>query len=70
LLKVRITQIFITSIALTILAIHLIWPDLKIDATTLILLIIAVVPWLAQTFKSLEFPGGWKIEFQELENAR
>lgn len=33
------------------------------------LLVIALLPWLAPIFKSLEFPGGWKIEFQELQKA-
>jgi len=28
-----------------------------------------LVPWLAPVFKSLEFPGGWKVEFQELQKV-
>ena len=39
------------------------------DAITLALLAIAIVPWLAPIFKSLEFPGGLKVEFQELQKA-
>jgi hypothetical protein len=35
----------------------------------LTLLIVATVPWLAPLFKSLELPGGWKVEFQELRKA-
>jgi len=31
--------------------------------------VVAVVPWFAPLFKSLEFPGGWKVEFQELQKA-
>lgn len=54
---------------MSIAAVHIIWPQLKIDSITLTLLIVAVVPWLAQLFKSLELPGGWKLEFQELQNA-
>jgi hypothetical protein len=42
-------------------------PDLKIDAITITLLFIALVPWLSPLFKSLEFPGGWKIEFKEMK---
>lgn len=30
---------------------------------------IAIIPWLVPLFKSLEFPGGWKFEFQELEKV-
>jgi len=53
-----------------IATVHLMWPDLKIDAITLVLLIAAMVPWLAPLFKSVELPGGWKVEFQDLERAR
>ena len=45
------------------------WPSLAIDAITLVLLMLAVVPWLAPIFKSLELPGGWKFEFQDLQRA-
>jgi hypothetical protein len=48
---------------------HLIWPDLSIDAITLALIVIAILPWLAPLIKSLELPGGWKVEFQELQKA-
>jgi len=27
----------------------------------------AIVPWLSPLFKSIELPGGWKVEFQELK---
>jgi len=66
----RITQIVITLVALSIAAVHLKWPDLRIDSITLTLLLVAVIPWFAQLFKSLELPGGWKIQFQELQKAK
>ncbi len=65
----RKTQISISIVALVIIAIHLGWPAINIDSITLILLIVAIVPWLAQLFKSVEFPGGWKIEFKEFMQA-
>lgn len=43
---------------------------LAIDGITLTLLLVAIVPWLAPLFKSLEFPGGWRIEFQDLQKAK
>jgi hypothetical protein len=55
--------------ALLIALAHLLWPSLAIDAVTLVLVMIALVPWLAPIFKSLEFPGGWKVEFQDLQKA-
>jgi len=59
----------ITLGALAVALTHLLWPSLAIDAITLILIGIAVVPWLAPIFRSLEFPGGWKFEFAEVRRA-
>ena len=59
----------VTLGALSIALLHLLCPWLAIDYVTLVLLLIALLPWLAPIFKSLEFPGGWKVEFQDLENA-
>lgn len=60
---------FVTLGALAFAFVHLIWPTLTIDLITLILFVVAIIPWLAPIFKSIEFPGGWKIEFQELQKA-
>jgi hypothetical protein len=65
---VRLRQV-VTLGALLFTLIHLIWPTLAIDAITLTLLVIALVPWLAPIFKSLELPGGWKVQFQELQKT-
>lgn len=69
-MKLKHLQYGITLVALLIALAHLIWPKLTIDAITVILLFIALVPWLAPLFKSIELPGGWKIEFQDFERAR
>lgn len=66
---VRKIQISITIAALLLAIVHIIWPTLKIDAITLTLVVVAIVPWLAPLFKSLELPGGIKFEFQELKKA-
>jgi hypothetical protein len=58
-------QIGVSAVVLGAAAAHLIWPTVAIDVVTLTLLIAAIVPWLLPLFKSLEFPGGWKVEFQE-----
>ncbi|MBT4308791.1 MAG: hypothetical protein HOD49_00095 [Anaerolineae bacterium] len=65
--NVKRIQIIISVSAIIIVMAHLIWPSLQIDSTTLFLIAIAVIPWLIPLFKSLEFPGGWKVEFQEQE---
>jgi hypothetical protein len=66
-INIRGLKYGITIAAIVIAFIHLIWPSLSIDAITITLLFIALVPWLSPLFKSLEFPGGWKIEFQEMK---
>jgi len=68
-MKLKHLQYGITLGALLVAVAHLIWPNLTIDAITVTLLFIALVPWLAPLFKSLEFPGGWKIEFKDFEKA-
>ncbi len=64
----RLRQV-VTLGALLLALAHLLWPALAIDAITMTLLVIALLPWLAPIFKSLEFPGGWKVEFQDLQKA-
>jgi hypothetical protein len=68
--EIRRTQILITLAALIVAIIHVAYPNITIDATTVFLLAVAVLPWLIPLVKSLEFPGGWKVEFQELEEAK
>ena len=63
-------QIGISALAVLGIVVHLIWPSLSIDWITLALLVVATLPWLAPLFKSVEFPGGWKIEFQDLQKAK
>jgi hypothetical protein len=66
----RIVQLGITLVALGAAVVHIARPDLAIDGVTLFLLAVAALPWLIYLFKSLELPGGWKIEFQDLERVR
>ena len=47
---------------------HVLFPGIQVDAITVSL--IAIVPCLAPLFKSIELPGGVKVEFQELEEAK
>jgi len=68
--QIRRTQVFITLIALFIGIAHVVWPNIEIDAITVFLLAVALLPWLIPLIRSLEFPGGWKVEFQELEKVK
>jgi hypothetical protein len=46
---------------------HVIWPDAKIDSATVLLLVVALVPWLGTLIESLELPGGLKLKYRSLE---
>lgn len=46
---------------------HAFFPSIVIDSVTAALLAIAVAPWLGVFFKSLELPGGVKIEYHDLK---
>jgi len=62
-----IVSIVVTLVALAFVVAHLIWPDLEIDAIALAFVGIAIVPWLGPLLESIEFPGGFKATFREVE---
>ena len=59
----------ISIIALGAGAVHVFYPQLAVDGVTVTLVLVAVLPWLQPLFKSLELPGGLKVEFQDLEKV-
>jgi hypothetical protein len=61
----RWLQVAITLVSAAFLLAHVYWPRLQIDAIAIVLLVLCFVPWLGNLFKSLEMPGGWKIDFSE-----
>lgn len=65
----KVIQFSITGVAIVLAIVHLKFPDLKIDLITILLLVISILPWLSPLFKSIELPGGLKVEFSELKNA-
>lgn len=69
-MRVRFIQVVITAVATGIAIFHSWFPSITIDAITVTLLGIAVIPWLGPLFKSVEIPGGVKVEFNDLEAAR
>jgi hypothetical protein len=52
----------VTVAAVTAIAAHLVWPHLKIDYVTVILLAIACLPWLRGIISSVDLPGGTSIK--------
>ena len=68
-MSARKVQYTVTLGALLLALAHLLWPSLTIDAITLTLVVIAIVPWLAPLLKSLKLPGGVEVEFKDLEET-
>jgi hypothetical protein len=63
----KLLRITITIVAAIFIAAHLWWPSLQIDSITLSLLVVGLLPWLAPIFKSIELPGGLKVETADRE---
>jgi len=57
-------RIAISVTASLIAAVHLLFPNVKIDGVTLGLVALAALPWLAPLIKSIELPGIGKVELQ------
>lgn len=65
--KIKLT---ITSVAVLVAVTHIVFPKLNIDLIIVFLIALAIIPWLEPLFKSVELPGGLKLEFQELEKIK
>ncbi len=59
----------ITIGALLVVIAHLVWPHVKVDMVAVTLLVVAILPWLTPLVKSVELPGGFKVELQDLQKA-
>lgn len=62
-----ILKIIITVTAIGLATVHIIFPKINIDHITVILMGMALVPWVEPLFKSVGLPGGISFRFQELE---
>jgi hypothetical protein len=65
---VVLTAVSFTALAFAVL--HALFRILEIDITTVLLLGLAVLPWLGSILKSIEIPGGVKIEYQRFEKIQ
>lgn len=60
-----VLRTIITVCAIGLIWAHLVLPNIQIDQITVTLFVVAIIPWLSSIFKSLEFPGGGRLEFQQ-----
>ena len=63
------SRLFISSIAVAVILVRTFRPDIKVDSTTLLLIGVAISPWLSSVIKGVEVPGGIKLEYRD-EGAR
>jgi len=54
-------KVLVTILALTLAGVHVLLPSVAIDTITLILIVIAALPWLIRYVKEFEIPGVVKI---------
>lgn len=64
--KDTFAKVLVSTIALGTALLHIATP-FKLDNIALILLSIALLPWLASVLRRAELPGGLKVEFQEIK---
>ncbi len=62
----KYTALAVTAIAVLAAVVRLVWPQIELDAVTVTLLVIAVVPWLGEIFDSITLPGGAGVQFRQL----
>ena len=63
------TKLAISAAALALVIGHNLFPFLKVDTATLVFLVLMLLPWFAEVVKSLELPGGFKIELRDVKEA-
>jgi len=60
-------KLLISVGAFIFILIHLLAPTVPVDAITIGLLIVVILPWLSTLIESAELPGGWKVTFREIQ---
>lgn len=58
-----IAMIIISVVGFAFVLVHLVRPTLAIDTITVVLLVIAAIPWLSEFISSAALPGGWRLTF-------
>lgn len=62
-------KIVITIVALILALLHQFVPAAKIDSITLLLICVAIIPWILSYLRSFEIPGVMKIELADTKAA-
>ena len=62
-------KIILSIVAFAIILFRHLFPNLKIDAIDLGLIVLMILPWFSGLIKGMELPGGFKVEFQDVKDA-
>jgi hypothetical protein len=65
-----VAKIAVSLVALLGLLLHLLSERTRLDTTGLVLIFLALLPWLATVISRAELPGGWKLEFQAVKSEQ
>jgi hypothetical protein len=65
----KLSRSIITIGALAVIVARHLWPQLQIDTTDFVLIVILFLPWLSDLIKEVEVPGFGKIGFQDVKAA-
>lgn len=68
-MKEMAVRVVVSGSSVALLALHVVRPDLKVDAVVVGLLVVAVLPWLSSVFESIEFPGGGGVTYRKAKEA-
>jgi hypothetical protein len=63
--RLRVVGSILGTMAITLAVVRLQWPDLNIDNTTMMLLMLGALPWLLPRIKTLKLTGIGEIEFRQ-----
>lgn len=64
----KIIRILVPAAAISLLISHIIWPELGIDYVSVILIIVAIVPWLPTLLESAKLPGDVELKFRQISD--
>lgn len=62
-------KVGITGLGLGLIVLHVSEPALKVDAITVSLFLIAILPWFYSYIESAKLPGGFEIKFRDIKEA-
>lgn len=60
-------RIGVTVVSVLLILIHQLAPAIKLDTATLVLIGVALLPWLQPIFKTVKLPGGIEVTLQDMK---